>query len=156
LFLVDIRKAVHQVESSQISELCNEAQGFVASPHVELVEPQPIIHPLEIVIVILPPLVEISVRKFEDRGGESVPSLVQVDQQIHFVVLELHGTDLDGVEESGVEQFFLVEVQDSGQIQVENEVTGLEAEFPHDDWVTGEPVANDEHAIDHHEATNAV
>src|SRR3989337_534447 len=99
LCLVDIWKPIHQLKPAQITELGDEAQGFISPPHIELIEPQSIINTFEIMIVVLPPLIKISVGKFKNRRGKSIPSLVEVDEQIEFVLLELKRSDLHSIEQ---------------------------------------------------------
>ena len=84
LFFVDVRKAVGEIESTLESKLCNETQGLVPSPHVELIEAEAVVNAPEVVIVILPPLVEVSVGELEDGGWKCIPPFVQVDDQVAF------------------------------------------------------------------------
>jgi hypothetical protein len=61
LAFVDVRKTVHQIKPALKAELCDKPQRLIATPHIELVEPQAVIHALEIVVVVLPPVVEVPV-----------------------------------------------------------------------------------------------
>jgi hypothetical protein len=67
LFLVDVWKAVHEVKPALKSELCNHSQRLVTSAHIELVKPKAIVYALEVMVVVLPPLIEVTVGQFEDR-----------------------------------------------------------------------------------------
>ena len=154
--LVDVRKPVHQLEPSLKAKLGDEAQCLIPSAHVELVQPQAIVNAFEIVVVVLPPFVEISVRELEDGGGERVPSLVEVNEQIYFVVLKLHCTDLDGIEQSRVEQFLFIEVNDRGEIEVKDQVAGFKTELAQDDLIPRQPVSDDKNAVDEHKPPRTV
>src|SRR5690606_15092296 len=103
---------------------------------------------LEVVVVVRPPFVEIPVGEFKDRGGKCVPSLVQVNEKIDFVLLQLHRADLNGVEKACVEQFFSVQIQNFWQVETKDEVTLLEAEFTQNDLVACEPVSQDKDTVD--------
>lgn len=153
---VDVGETIHQFEPALKSKLRDEPQGLISPAHIKLVKTQAVIDALEVMIVVLPPVIKIPVRQFEDWRWKCVPPLIQVDDKINFVFLQFHRLDLDGVEKACVDEFLFIEVEYLWKIQAVDQITRSQAELADNDLVPGQTVSDDQYAVDEDEPARGV
>src|SRR6185295_9048233 len=93
LLFIKIRNAVGKIKLPVKSELEGHPEGFISSPEIIFVKPDPVIDAVQVMVVVVPPFVKIPVRKFKDGSRKNVPPFCELNKNIDMIVCQIQSPD---------------------------------------------------------------